>query len=256
MQDYMKDFDAVKVKNELVDWIRNWFEKNGKNCNAIIGISGGKDSTIAAALCVEALGRDRVLGVLLPNGVQEDIQDSYDVCNFLGIRYVEMNIENMFNEMIVQLSTNKFDITDQAIINAPARLRMVMIRGAAQCNNGRTINTCNLSENWVGYFTVDGDGSGDCSPLEMLTVQEVIEVGRVLGLADRLVEKVPIDGLCKMTDEENLGFSYAALDKYLRTGKCKDKTIKELIDKKHKANKFKLKTSDHYGYPGKILAED
>lgn len=256
MKDYMKDFDAAKIKDELVAWIRKWFEENGRDCNAVIGISGGKDSTIAAALCVEALGKDRVVGVMLPNGEQEDIEDSYEVCRFLGINSYEINIEKMFNFMIEELSCNQFDITDQAIINSPARCRMVMLRGVAQCCNGRTINTCNLSENWVGYFTVDGDGSGDCRPLEQLTVQEVVEIGKVLGLESRLVEKVPIDGLCEMTDEENLGFGYDVLDRYIRTGICEDEAIKALIDQKHRNNKFKVRTPECYEYAGPILAAD
>lgn len=256
MVDYMKEFDALKMKTELVAWIKDWFERNGQDCNAVIGISGGKDSTILAALCAEALGKDRVIGVMLPNGVQDDIEDSYEVCRFLGIKSYEINISEMFNYMIEELSCNQFDISEQAIINAPARCRMIMLRGVAQCCNGRLMNTCNLSENWVGYFTVDGDGSGDCKPLELFTVQEVIEIGKVLGLEHRLVEKVPNDGLCKMTDEDNLGFSYKVLDRYIRTGICEDENIKKLIDEKHKNNKFKLRESDCYQYNGKILAKD
>ena len=233
-------FDAVKVKEQCVNWIKNFFEENGKGCNAVIGISGGKDSSVAAALCVEALGKDRVIGVLMPKGKQFDIDMAYLLCEHLGIKQIEINIEETYNALMNEISS-KIDISEQTKINVSPRIRMTTLYAVSQSFNGRVVNTCNLSEDWVGYSTRYGDAAGDFSPMCNLTVTEVKEIGRVLGLPDVLVDKVPIDGLCGKTDEENLGFTYAELDKYIRTGEIEDKNKKEIIDRKHKANLFKLK---------------
>lgn len=230
-------FDAVKVKNECVNWIRDFFEENGKGCNAVLGISGGKDSSVAAALCVEALGKDRVIGVLMPCGEQADIDASYLLVNHLGIKHFVVNIKDAVEGL---KNAIPFELSNQSVINISPRIRMATVYAVAQSNNGRVVNTCNLSEDWVGYSTRYGDAAGDFSPLSHLTVQEVKAIGTVLGLPEALVEKVPIDGLCGKTDEDNLGFTYAELDRYIRTGEIENQETKELIDKKHVMNKFKL----------------
>lgn len=232
-------FDAVKVKNECVAWIKDFFEKNGKDCNAVIGISGGKDSSVAAALCVEALGRDRVIGVLMPKGVQHDIDMAYMLVNHLGIKHYEINVKDAVEGVLKNMPKN-LDVSVQSKVNLPPRIRMSVLYAVSQSLNGRVVNTCNLSEDWVGYSTRYGDASGDFSPMANLTVTEVKEIGRVLGLPDQLVDKVPIDGLCGKTDEENLGFTYAELDRYIRTGEIDDPEKKAIIDRKHKMNLFKL----------------
>lgn len=232
-------FDALKIKNECVKWIRNFFEENGKDCCAVLGISGGKDSSIAAALCVEALGKDRVVGVLMPQGEQHDIDKAYMLVNHLGIRHYEVNIKEAVDALISAIP-DELEITKQARENLPPRIRMSTVYAVSQSVNGRVCNTCNLSEDWVGYSTRYGDSVGDFSPMSNLTVTEVKEIGHLLGLPAELVEKVPIDGLCGKTDEENLGFTYAELDVYIRTGKIEDAAKKELIDRKHKMNLFKL----------------
>ena len=232
-------FDAKKVTKECVEWIREFFEKNGKDCNAVVGISGGKDSSIAAALCVEALGKDRVIGVLMPQGEQHDIDMAYLLVNHLGIKHFEVNIKDTV-EALKNAMPKDLPLTPQTLQNIPPRVRMTTLYAIGQSVNGRVVNTCNLSEDWVGYSTRYGDSVGDFSPLSNLTVTEVKEIGRVLGLPSELVDKTPIDGLCGKTDEENLGFTYAELDVYIRTGKIDDLAKKELIDKKHKANLFKL----------------
>ena len=241
-------FNAEKVKNEIVEWIRAWFEGNGPGCNAVLGISGGKDSSVTAALCAEALGRDKVIGVLLPNGEQFDIDVSKALCEHLSIKNYVVNIKDSYNGMVKELESALDEVSTQAYTNLAPRLRMSAIYAVAQCHNGRVANTCNLSEDWVGYSTRYGDAAGDFSPLSFLTVQEVKAVGRVLGLPDMFVEKTPIDGLCGKTDEDNLGFTYAVLDRYIRTGICEDEEIKEKIDRKHKANLFKLKFMDCFEY--------
>lgn len=232
-------FNAEKVKNECVLWIRDFFEKNGKDCNAVIGISGGKDSSVASALCVEALGKDRVIGVLMPQGTQHDIDMAYMLVNHLGIKHYEINVKDAVDGILNNLPKN-IDITPQTVQNIPPRIRMSTLYAVSQSVNGRVCNTCNLSEDWVGYSTRYGDSVGDFSPMSFLTVTEVKEIGRLLGLPKELVEKTPIDGLCGKTDEENLGFTYAELDKYIREGVIEDQAKKEIIDRKHKMNLFKL----------------
>ncbi len=232
-------FNAEKVKNECVAWIRDFFENNGKGCNAVVGISGGKDSSIAAALCVEALGKDRVIGVLMPQGEQHDIDKAYMLVNHLGIKHYVVNIKDAV-EAVQKNMPQQLELTAQTLQNLPARIRMTTLYAVSQSCNGRVCNTCNLSEDWVGYSTRYGDAAGDFSPMSHITVTEIKEIGRLLGLPQELVDKVPIDGLCGKTDEENLGFSYAELDIYIRTGEIADLDKKQKIDKRHKANLFKL----------------
>ena len=232
-------FDAKKVKDECVSWIKSFFEQNGKGCNAVVGISGGKDSSVAAALCVEALGKDRVIGVLMPQGEQYDIDMAYMLVNHLGIKHYVVNIKAAVDGLLGSMPQD-LNISVQSKINLPPRIRMSTLYAVSQSCNGRVVNTCNLSEDWVGYATRYGDAAGDFSPLSNLTVTEVKQIGNVLGLPRELVEKTPIDGLCGKTDEENLGFTYAELDKYIREGVINNAETKALIDKKHAANLFKL----------------
>ena len=234
------EFCARKTKEALIVWIRAWFEKNGRDCNAVIGISGGKDSSVCAALCVQALGKDRVIGVLMPNGTQSDIADSRQLVEYLGIRSVTVNIAGAVDAIHTQLRTARIAATAQTEINLPPRIRMSVLYAVSQSMNGRVINTCNLSEDWVGYSTRYGDSAGDVSLLGKLTVQEVKSLGRELGLPENLVDKAPSDGLCGSTDEQKLGFSYAVLDRYIREGYCEDSVIREKIDELHRANRFKL----------------
>ncbi len=232
-------FDALRIKNECVKWIQDFFEENGKGCNAVIGISGGKDSSIAAALCVEALGKDRVIGVLMPNGVQADIDCAKRIVAHLGIKSYVVNIGDCIKALMASMPDDLV-ISEQTMVNLPPRIRMSTLYAVSQSNNGRVVNTCNLSEDWVGYSTRYGDSVGDFSPMSFLTVTEIKQIGYLLGVPKDLVDKIPIDGLCNKTDEDNLGFTYATLDKYIRTGVCEDEATKALIDKKHKANLFKL----------------
>ena len=230
-------FDALRIKNECVDWIKRFFEENGRGCNAVIGISGGKDSSVTAALCAEALGRERVIGVLMPQGDQHDIDMAQLLVSHLKIRSYTVNIKDAVDGVIRNIP---FELSEQSLINLPARIRMSTLYAVSQSNNGRVANTCNLSEDWVGYSTRYGDSVGDFSPCSYLTVDEVKQIGRYLGLPAELVNKVPSDGLCGKTDEDNLGFTYAELDRYIRTGEIDNPVSKERIDRKHKMNLFKL----------------
>ncbi len=234
----MYQFDVKDTTAKCVQWIRDWFEENGKGCNAVLGISGGKDSSVVAALCVEALGKDHVIGVLMPCGEQADIDMARKLVNHLGIKSYEINIATAVNGILDEMGD--FEITKQTKTNLPARIRMSTVYAVSQSVNGRVANTCNLSEDWVGYSTRYGDSAGDFSPLSHLTVTEVKAIGRELGLPADLVDKVPIDGLSGKSDEENLGFTYAMLDRYIREGICDDEAAKARIDDLHKRNLFKL----------------
>jgi NAD+ synthase len=232
-------FDAATVKEQCIRWIRDFFEANGPDCTAVVGISGGKDSSIAAALCVEALGRDRVVGVLMPQGEQHDIDMAQLLVNHLGIRHYVVNIGAAYDAMMAAMPDD-LELTAQSKQNLPPRLRMSAVYAVSQSCNGRVCNTCNLSEDWVGYSTRYGDSVGDFSPMSNFTVTEVKAIGHELGLPAELVEKVLIDGLCGKTDEENLGFTYAELDRYIRTGEIDDADKKARIDRLHRINQFKL----------------
>lgn len=232
------EFNARHERNKIVYWIREWFDKNGPDSIAVIGISGGKDSSVVAALCAEALGKDRVYGVLMPNGEQADIRDSFDLCMHLNIKHNVVDISKAV-EGLTESVDAQIDITEQAKINLPPRIRMSTLYFVAQCLNGRVANTCNLSEDYVGYSTKYGDAAGDFAPIKNYTSEEVIEIGRALGVPEALLTKAPSDGLCGKTDEDNLGFTYAVLNRYIREGKIEDVRIKEKIDKLHVANKHK-----------------
>ncbi|MCR4924322.1 MAG: NAD(+) synthase [Lachnospiraceae bacterium] len=245
-------FDAAKEKDRVIEWIAGWFEENGKNAKAVIGISGGKDSSITAALCKEALGKDRVVGVLMPNGVQADIADSKNIVEKLGIQSLVINIEGPYKAMLSEFEKN-FDKSNMTItrdleINLPPRLRMSVLYGVAQSfkEGGRVANTCNRSEDYIGYSTKYGDAAGDFSALAGLTVSEVKAIGRLLDIPSYLVDKTPSDGLSGMSDEEKIGFSYDTLDRYILTGVCEDQAIKEKIDRMHYLNLHKLKTIPYY----------
>lgn len=238
---------------QCIEWIKNYYKDNPDG-KAIIGISGGKDSTIAAALCVEALGANRVIGVMMPNGIQEDIKDSYAVCDYLKIDYLEINICDTYNGLLdnIAISINDWDESKEkrgfrivrgnpmVRTNTPARLRMTTLYAiAALYPNSRVVNTCNRSEDYVGYSTKFGDAAGDFSPLGNLTVREVLAIGDELGLPEHLVHKAPSDGMCGKTDEDNLGFTYEQLDDHiLGTGAVDVETVAK-IERLHKATRHK-----------------
>ncbi len=236
----MYSFDAKKTAKDCVQWIKDWFSENGDGCKAVIGISGGKDSSVVAALCVAALGKERVMGVLMPQGEQFDINYSEELCEVLGIENITVNVKGAIDAIMAEID-GKVPVSNQTKFNLPPRVRMATLYAVSQSVNGRVANTCNLSEDYVGYSTKFGDMAGDFSPLSKLTVYEVKEIGRALGLPEKFIEKPPIDGLCGKTDEDNLGFTYAVLDKYIREGVIDSQETKEKIDIKHKQNAFKLK---------------
>ena len=203
-----------KLTQKCVKWVKDYFEQtNGSN--AIVGISGGKDSSVVAALCCKALGNDRVIGVLMPNGIQKDIEDSKKVCEFLGIEQCVVDISTIYNSAIngVFNSSDKItEVSQQAKINLAPRIRMAVLYSISQCMNGRVVNTSNFDESLMGYATLWGDSVGDLAPLANMHVSQVIKMGLDLGLEDWMVSKPPSDGLTGKTDEESLGFSYADVE--------------------------------------------
>jgi len=232
------NMDYNILKDRCVEWIRDWFENNGKNCSAVIGMSGGKDSTVAAALCAEALGKDRVIGVAMPSDGQS-LNEADGICAFLGIRYLCIPIGD-----IEEAVCNKAEIVGgfsvQTAQNIPPRIRMTILYAVAQSCNGMVANTCNLSEDYIGYATLFGDAAGSFSPLGKLCVREIHGIGDALGVPAKWVHKTPDDGLPhSCPDEEKLGFTYAALDRYIREGICEDPAVKEKIDALHRRNAFK-----------------
>lgn len=246
----MYKFDVKKTTQDVVAWVKEQFETTASpSTKAVIGISGGKDSSVAAAVCVAALGKDRVIGVLMPQGQQADIDCSRKLVNHLGIKSYEINVGETVAAEIKAVGS-VLDITDQARINTPARIRMTTLYAVAACVGGRVINTCNASEDYVGYSTKYGDAAGDISPLSDLTVTEVIAIGDELGVPYELTHKVPIDGLCGKTDEENLGFTYAMLDQYIRGQITLDDQpeLKERIERLHRANLHKLRLMPKFVY--------
>jgi NAD+ synthase len=233
-------FDAKTVKTQIVEWIADYFQNNAApGTKAVIGVSGGKDSSVAAALCVEALGRERVLGVLMPQGEQYDIGLSYELCKALGIAYIEINIQQPVQALYGGIEKAGLELNTVATFNTPARVRMTALYAVSGIVGGRVVNTSNLSEDRVGYATKFGDTAGDFGPISDLTATEVKAVGRELGLAPEFIDKTPADGLCGRTDEDNLGFPYDTLDRYIREGVCEDKAVKEKIDRLHKINRHK-----------------
>lgn len=248
-------FEAEKVKNDCIQWIRDWFDENGKDCNAVIGISGGKDSSVVAALCVEALGKDRVIGVMMPDGHQSDINDAIAVINHLGIHSCKSDIKNVHNaflDLIIystgSIYRENIGFSRQTEINLPPRIRMTLLYAISQTINGRVACTDNLSESYIGYSTRWGDNVGDFCPLANLTSEEVVAVGDALGLPYELTHKVPSDGLCGQTDEGRFGFTYEVLNKYIRTGICENKETQKRIDEMHQKNMFKLQAIPRFPY--------
>lgn len=240
--------DPKKAKDEIVQWIRDYFQENGPDCSAVVGISGGKDSSVVAALCVEALGKDRVVGVLMPNGYQSDIGDSYRIVEALDINCKVVNINDAYMAMMDSLE-GVMNVSEQTKINLPPRLRMAVLYAVAQslAGGGRVANTCNLSEDFVGYSTKYGDSVGDFSPLANLMVHEVKQIGHELSIPADLVDKTPADGLCGKTDEDNLGFSYAQVDDFIEKGTCGIMSVDYKIQQMHQKNLHKLRWMPTFG---------
>lgn len=234
------------VINNITNWIKDYFVNNGPDCKAIVGISGGKDSTVTAALLVKALGKDRVIGVKMPQGNQHDINVANEVIGYLGIRSYEINIGDVCESLYHAIDEGyDFDSTvknnPQVTSNSPARVRMTVLYAIAALEHGRVANTCNKSEDFIGYSTKFGDAAGDFSVLSEYTVSEVRQIGETLGIPDEFIFKTPEDGLSGKTDEDNLGFTYDELDNFLLQGHYPSYDVYKNIEERHKRNLHKVK---------------
>lgn len=211
----LNEFDTQCVMQACINWIKDYFTTTNGSI-AIVGISGGKDSTVTAAILSKALGNDSVIGILMPNGIQKDIEYSYKVCKELGIKSRILNVNPMYDYLLKEVqSFNEIDV--RFVSNTPARLRMVTLYAiASNIKGARVVNTCNLSESVVGWETYGGDGFGDFSPIGLLTKTEVCSIGHALDLSSDLVDKIPDDGMCGMSDEDKFGFTYNELDMMIR----------------------------------------
>lgn len=235
------EFDAKYQSEKIVEWIRDWFENHSGNAKGIVvGISGGKDSTVVAALCAKAIGRDNVFGVLMPNNHQSDIEDSIKVCQTIGIGYKIVNIGDIYAEILSTLRLGDISLSFHTRTNIPPRIRMTVLYAIGQELGYRVAGTGNASETFVGYFTKWGDGAYDFNPIANLTVEQVVAVGDALRLPYELVHKTPSDGLCGKSDEENLGFSYEDVSDYMNFGSCKNEETANKIKNMHKYNAHKL----------------
>ena len=216
------------VITNITNWIKDYFVNNGPDCKAIIGISGGKDSTVTAALLVKALGKNRVIGVKMPQGNQHDI----DVANVCESLYHAIDEGYDFDSTVKN--------NPQVTSNSPARVRMTVLYAIAALEHGRVANTCNRSEDFIGYSTKFGDAAGDFSVLSEYTVSEVRQIGKALGIPNEFIFKAPEDGLSGKTDEDNLGFTYGELDHFLLRGHYPSYDVYKNIEERHKRNLHKI----------------
>lgn len=253
------------MKTKLIEWVRKFTEETNAK-GYVVNISGGKDSTVVAALLAEAIGADRVFGILQPNGDQKDISDSIEVCKYIGINYHTINIENIYNELrakIEYIGSNTapdpvrkgypLKITGKSKSNTLPRIRMTIARAIAQSIGYRFAGTGNLSERYIGWFTKDGDSSCDFNVIAGLTCTQVVKLGDELLLPYDLVHKIPADGLTGKSDADNFGFTYEQLDSYILNGTSGNKEIDELIRVKHEqsVHKYGVYTpSMELFYPG------
>ena len=206
--------------NKIEAWIKDYVKTSNAN-GVVVGISGGKDSLVVAKLCANALGKDNVFGVIMPNGNMKDIDDAVETCKLLDIKYDIINIEMPYKDIIdnVKRVMNGNEISSVTKINTAPRLRMTTLYAVAGSLNYLVANTSNLSEAMIGYTTKWGDNVGDFAPIANLTKTEVCELGILLGLPDKFVNKAPSDGLSGQSDEEKIGFTYDELDKLIRNNK-------------------------------------
>jgi NAD+ synthase len=240
-------FDVEIETENAVQWIKQYFAKQPHAKGAVIGISGGKDSAVCAALLVDALGKDRVLGVSLPNGKQKDIDDACAVAEQLGIEYKVVNINLTYRALLFEIENVEKEVSELAEINMLPRLRMTALYALSANRHYRVCGTGNMSEDYVGYCTKWGDAAWDFNPIQYFTTEEVVEIGDFMGLPEQVMHKTPSDGICGKSDEDNLGISYADINKVIRGRASEvDPEVFKKIMEKHRYNLHKVQTPPCY----------
>jgi len=254
-------FDPEYIVHKIQYTAHQWQCSNGLRNKWVIGISGGKDSTIVADIFSKKFGKENVIGVLMPCGDQADIDDSHEVISVTGIQPVTINIVSACQRIREDLKTNDTILKNVHVgdygnnervadTNLPPRIRMTTLYYIAQIVGGIVLNTSNLSESILGYGTLYGDIAGSFAPIRDLTATEVIALGDYLHLPRFLVHKTPADGLSGKTDEDNLGVKYADVDRYIRLGSSSaNKDVIDIVEKRYNANKFKSEIINIPGVP-------
>ncbi|HHU08099.1 MAG TPA: NAD(+) synthase [Clostridiaceae bacterium] len=256
-----KNIKIAEVVPDIVQWCRDQLSTSGGD-QAVIGLSGGKDSTVVAALMAEAIGKEQVFGLILPDQGQNDLDTAIEIARELEINYQVLDISPITSAIRLQVakaieSGLIAEESEQTRLNLPPRVRMTVLYAVSQSILGsRVVNTSNLSEDWVGYVTLYGDSAGAFAPLGMLTSAEVIALGEALGVSERFLKIPPADGLTGKTDEDVFGFSYEQLDKYIRTGEITDKNAREKIDRMHRLSRFKFQAMPMFQPHFDIGADD
>ncbi len=236
-----------KLKQEtenVIDWVKQ-FVKNANADGVAIGNSGGKDSATVIAIATMALGKDRVVTVAMPcSSIPADLEDAKLVAATFDVPLLEVNITNECNSLIEKINTqlnNKNlikEMNKEAIINTKPRLRMTTIYAVAKALNYLVIGTGNLCEGFVGYTTKWGDSACDFNPIANFTVEEVLKIGEILGVPEKIIKKAPNDGLGGQTDEEKMGITYKQIAEYIEKGTTDNQAI-EKIERMHKISKHK-----------------
>lgn len=247
---------------QIIDWIKEYFNKNSFAKGVALGMSGGKDSLVVAKLCTRALGKEKVFGVIMPNGKMKDINDAIVSCQLLGIDYDIVDIEASYNDIILKtkeiLEKRGKTLTDVSTINTAPRLRMTTLYAVAGSMGYLVANTSNLSERMVGYSTKWGDSVGDFAPIANFTKNEVCEIGLLLGLPVNLVTKTPSDGLSGKSDEDKLGITYDSLDSIIRTGTKNndyEKILRMYKNSAHKRGSIPAPSSNMNNYLEELTRE-
>lgn len=236
--------DPIRETDHIINWLKDKFADYGEETKAVIGMSGGKDSTIAAALLCQAIGPERVVGVIMPNGEMKDKKIAENICEHLNMRYYVIDIADAVNCLYQSLYNRDIDYSNPIIAtNTPARIRMTTLYAVAATCHGRVVNTCNESEEYIGWSTKYGDNAGDFSVLREYPVRWVKQIGHELVcrgvLKTEWIEKIPDDGMCGLSDEEKFGFTYEELDEYMLNKTCSSVSAVARIKKMNKASRHK-----------------
>lgn len=231
------------MKNEInliIDWIRDYVKSSGAK-GVVIGNSGGKDSAVVIALCVKALGKENVLTVAMPcSSIPQDLEDAKLVADTFDVQMLTVDLSSVYENLCLEIENAIInDILTEASINIRPRLRMIALYTIAQQNSYLVVGTGNKCEQYIGYTTKWGDNASDFNPIAEFTVSEVLEIGKILGVPSRVINKTPNDGLGLGNDEEKIGVTYKEIEEYITTGKTKNPTSMEKIEKMHRQSAHK-----------------